>query len=36
MQLGDRLAELRKDYGYTQDYIADLLNVTRSSVSAYE
>lgn len=36
MQLGDRLAELRKDYGYTQDYIADLLKVTRSCVSAYE
>ena len=34
--LGDRLAELRKDCGYTQDYIADFLNVTRSSVSAYE
>lgn len=36
MQLGDRLAELRKDQGYTQDYIAELLKVTRSSVSAYE
>lgn len=35
-QLGDRLAELRKDHGYTQDYIAELLKVTRSSVSAYE
>lgn len=35
-ELGERLAELRKDYGYTQDYIAELLNVTRSSISAYE
>ena len=34
--LGDRLAELRKDCSFTQDYIAELLNVTRSSVSAYE
>ncbi|WP_462427216.1 helix-turn-helix domain-containing protein [Fusobacterium varium] len=34
--LGDRLAELRKDSGYTQDFIANFLNVTRSSVSAYE
>lgn len=31
IQLGDRLAELRKDHGYTQDYIAELLKVTRSS-----
>lgn len=34
--LGDRLAELRKDHGYTQDYIAEYLNIVRSSVSAYE
>ena len=36
IQLGDRLSELRKDHGYTQDYIAELLKVARSSVSAYE
>lgn len=35
-ELGDRLSELRKDFGYTQEYIGEFLNVTRTSVSAYE
>lgn len=32
----DRLKELREDYGYTQDYVANELNVTRQTISAYE
>ena len=34
--LGNRLSELRKDNGYTQEDISSLLNLTRSSVSNYE
>lgn len=34
--LGDRLSELRKDLGYTQEDIASLLNLARSSISNYE
>lgn len=32
----DRLKELREDYGYTQDYVANKLNLTRQMISAYE
>lgn len=35
-QLGDRLSELRKDLGYTQEDVASLLNLNRSSISNYE
>ena len=32
----DRLKELREDIGYTQDYVAEKLSVTRQTISAYE
>lgn len=34
--IGDRICELRKDKGMTQDDLATYLNVTGSSVSNYE
>lgn len=36
MSLGDKLAKLRKDNNYTQEQIADLLGVSRQSVSKWE
>lgn len=36
MQFSDRLKELREDHGFTQDYVAGKLNVTRQSISSYE
>lgn len=36
MTIGERIAELRKDHGYDQRYIADYLNISRTSVSNYE
>lgn len=34
--IGDRICELRKDNGMTQDDLAKYLNVTRASISNYE
>lgn len=34
--IGDRIAELRKDKGMTQEMLAEYLNVTRSSIGNYE
>ena len=34
--LGERLALLRKRYGYSQQEIADLLDVTRQTISNWE
>ncbi|MDE6293790.1 MAG: helix-turn-helix domain-containing protein, partial [Clostridiales bacterium] len=36
MSLGDKLAKLRKDNNYTQEQIADILGVSRQSVSKWE
>lgn len=34
--LGEKLAELRRKYGYSQQEIADLLSVTRQTISNWE
>ncbi len=34
--IGERLLELRKDAGLTQDELAAILNINKHSVSAYE
>lgn len=34
--LGDRLSELRRDFGYTQEDLSLLLKINRSSISNYE
>lgn len=34
--LNIKLAMLRKEHGYTQEQIADFLNLTRSAISNYE
>ncbi len=36
MFLGSRIKELRKKKGYTQQQLADLINVTKVSVCCYE
>lgn len=36
MSLGDKLAKLRKDNNYTQEQLADILGVSRQSVSKWE
>ncbi|MCH5152333.1 MAG: helix-turn-helix transcriptional regulator [Clostridiales bacterium] len=36
MTLGDKLAKLRKDNNYTQEQLAEILDVTRQSVSRWE
>jgi transcriptional regulator with XRE-family HTH domain len=33
---GDRLSEIRKDYGYTQQQLAELLSVSKYTISSYE
>lgn len=33
---GDRLKELREDKGMRQEELAEMLNVTRATISAYE
>lgn len=34
--MGDRLSELRRDLGYTQEDLSLLLKINRSSISNYE
>ncbi len=34
--IGERLAEVRKDHGDTQQTLADKLNVTKNTVSSWE
>lgn len=34
--LGEKLRNLRKEHGYTQDFLSDYLNVTRPAVGYYE
>ncbi len=35
-KLGERLKALRKEHRYTQEFLADYLNVTRPAVGNYE
>lgn len=34
--IGERLQELRKDAGLTQDELAEILNINKHSISSYE
>ena len=34
--IGERLLDLRKDAGLTQDALAAILNINKHSISAYE
>lgn len=36
MTLGEKLAKLRKEYNYTQEQLADILGVSRQSISKWE
>ena len=36
MTIGERIAELRKDRGYSQEYVAEKLDVSRQAVSKWE
>ena len=36
MTLGEKLSKLRKEYNYTQEQLADLLGVSRQSISKWE
>lgn len=36
MSIGQRISELRKGFGYSQEYIAEKLNVSRQAVSKWE
>ncbi|MBO5294094.1 MAG: helix-turn-helix transcriptional regulator, partial [Clostridia bacterium] len=36
MTLGEKLSRLRKEYNYTQEQLADILGVSRQSVSKWE
>ena len=36
MTLGERIANLRKESGYSQEYIAEQLEVSRQAVSKWE
>ena len=36
MSIGQRIGELRRGYGYSQEYIAEKLNVSRQAVSKWE
>lgn len=35
-KLGERLKTLRKEHRYTQEFLADYLNVTRPAIGNYE
>ena len=36
MSIGQRISELRRNHGYSQEYIAEKLNVSRQAVSKWE
>ena len=36
MTLGEKIAKLRKEQNYTQEQLADILSVSRQSVSKWE
>ena len=36
MTLGEKLSKLRKEYNYTQEQLADILGVSRQSISKWE
>lgn len=36
MRLGDKLIQLRRERGYSQEQLANILNVSRQSVSKWE
>ena len=36
MTIGQRISELRKDHGYSQEYVAEKLDVSRQAVSKWE
>ena len=36
MTIGQRISELRKNHGYSQEYVAEQLNVSRQAVSKWE
>ena len=36
MTLGEKLSKLRKEYNYTQEQLADVLGVSRQSISKWE
>ena len=36
MTLGEKLSKLRKEYNYTQEQLADIIGVTRQSISKWE
>ena len=36
MTLGEKISKLRKDYNYTQEQLADILGVSRQSISKWE
>ena len=36
MSIGEQLSEIRKDKGYTQEDLAEVLHVTKSTLSNYE
>lgn len=36
MRLGEKLSKLRKEYNYTQEQLADILGVSRQSISKWE
>ena len=36
MTLGEKISKLRKEYNYTQEQLADILGVSRQSISKWE
>ena len=36
MTLGEKLSKIRKEYNYTQEQLADILGVSRQSISKWE
>lgn len=35
-KIGEKLLELRKEKGFTQEYVAKLLNITQAAYNRYE